>query len=69
MSALLRVWPLLLTLPLHLHVGDAPGEKLVVMGLSCVAVAVSLLYYLMTQDLNQQNRERRSRIGIGTFRS
>lgn len=62
MTALLRVWPLLLTLPLHLSVGDAPAQKLAVMGLSCVAVAVSLLYYLMTQD-SRAPRHRRPRLG------
>lgn len=64
MSALLRIWPLLLTIPLNFNVGDAPHERLAVLGLSCLTVATGLLYYLMTQDATPKSKRPR----LGTLR-
>lgn len=48
--ALFRIWPLLLTIPLYQGSLHNSSQRIAWLGLSSVAVAISLLFYLMTAD-------------------
>ncbi len=60
---LLRMWPLVFTLPLHLKPEQDPKQKLATLGLSCLGVSLGLLYYLMIQDLKPQPRSGKNGMG------
>lgn len=60
---LFRMWPLVFTLPMYLDKAQDPKQKLAMLGLSCLAFSLGLLYYLMIQDLKPQPRSGKNGMG------